>query len=60
MHTGDAKNYQLVNYDISDRTSLVFEVKACDNIHVLLMTNPDDNTNSVYEIVIGKPTILFF
>ena len=60
MNTGGTKDYKLVPFDISDTTSLVFEVKACDNIHILLMEDPNNDTNSVYEIAIGKPTILFF
>ena len=60
MKTGTTKDYQLVSYNISDRTSIVFEVKTCVYCHVLLLADPNDNNNSGYEIIIGKPSILFF
>ena len=56
MSTGDTKDYQHVPYVVTDRTSILFQVKACGNVHVLLMANDSNQANSVYEIVVGKPT----
>ena len=56
MNTTDVKAYQPVPYLIKDRTSILFQVKACGNVHVLLMANESNQEDSVYEIVFGKPT----
>ena len=59
--TPDEYKYRVVGIDISDASSIVFEVKACNDAHILLMTNVDDEDNDIYEIVIGKSfKIVFF
>ena len=57
--TGAVKDYQLVPFSIKDRTSLLFQVKACGHAHILLMANPSNQEDSVYEIVLGKSVVHF-
>ena len=47
--------------DVSGATSLLFEVQACNDAHILLMKNPGDKYNDAIEIVIGKSfEVIFF
>ena len=39
---------------IMGRNTFVFDVRACSNVHILLMKDRDDFDNDVYEIVIGS------
>ena len=54
IHTPNAYRYHDVGMDIRGATSLLFEVTACNDAHVLLMTNPGDENQDVIEIVKGK------
>ena len=44
---------QVVGIDVSKSTSIVFEVKACNDAHLLLMRDPEDEENGVLHIIIG-------
>ena len=51
--------HQMDDYDVSiaGQTSLKFQVRACNDVYVLLMATRDDFLSDVYEIVIGKCSI---
>ena len=53
--TPNAYRYQDVGIDVSGMTSILFEVQACHDAHVLLMKTPADEAHDIIEIVIGKP-----
>ena len=60
IHTPSAFRYHAVGMDVSGATSLLFEVQACNDAHILLMKNPGDENNDAIEIVIGKSFEVFF
>ena len=53
MYTPNVYRYHDVGMDVSSATSLLFEVEACNDAHILLMENAGDEVNDVIEIVIG-------
>ena len=54
VNTGESKEYQPVPFSIKDRTSILFQVKACGHVYVLLMADSSTENDSVYEVIIGK------
>lgn len=46
--------YHVVDYDVSQTSAIMFKVTACKNAYVLLMNDKNDQTNGIYEILIGK------
>ncbi|XP_063416192.1 uncharacterized protein LOC134697835 [Mytilus trossulus] len=59
LGTADIMNYAIdisrCNLDLSGITSLMFEIKACDNGHVLLSNSyVRDSSKPLYEILIGE------
>ena len=51
--TSNEYKLQVVGMDLSKSTSIVFEVKACNDAHLMLMRNPEDEENGVLQIMIG-------
>ena len=51
--TPNAYHYKDVGIDVSSMTSILFEVQACHDAHVLLMKTPADEDHEIIEIVIG-------
>ena len=58
--TPDEYKYEVVLVDITEASSIVFEVEACNDVHLLLMRNADDEDLDVYEIVIGNAALKIF
>ena len=41
-------------HSVLGKNTFLFEVQACNNVHILLMKDRDDFEENVYEIVIGN------
>lgn len=60
IHTPDQYKYQLVkDLAVQETTSIVFEVRASNDAHILLMQDKGDFDRNIYEIVIGAGTNSF-
>ena len=56
MDTPNDYNYQLTPFRVTGMTYIMFEVQACNDAHILLMADKDDEDTSVLEVVLGKFT----
>ena len=56
VDTPDEYGYQLAPFRVTDMTYIMFGVQACNDAHILLMADKDDEKNSVVEVVLGKFT----
>ena len=59
INTRTTKEYKLVPFSVADVDNIVFEAKACQDITVLLADDANNNASSVYEIIIGKPPVIY-
>lgn len=53
LKTRGLYHYQEFSMSVMDRTSLVFSVRACANVHILLATEPGTVHQHAYEVTIG-------
>ena len=54
LTTRGVYHYQEFSTTILDRTSLVFSVQSCGNVHILLGSDPGTTHQNAYEITIGN------
>lgn len=57
------ENYYLMEdygHSVLGKNTFLFEVQACNNVHILLMKDRDDFEENVYEIVIGNFKTSFY